>query len=756
MLNIIIYAYELSSIISKVKYENTKPCINISSEEIIIKIIKNLEISNAKYIIILQEKYANQFRIALKKIQTELNAEFILTDSIVKYAYCTTLKIKDDDELLLVNSNQIINLNLNDFINNAKKLRLDGSFITIKDLNNNSRLSLNKIKNKLVNIIIQKQIINENIDIDIYYFKNAKYFTKNAIDIIKTNNKISDKLLIISIFNHLMKENKNIKSYKIQKTEYIALKTSKDLNQYLKLDRFIIEKYINNYEFNLLNTYILSKLLNKQASFDFLKYAFLSAQFKLFFQIYNIINNTSYILTIDCLKSDGLELLKEFTANNKKQLKILKEYFEYFSNYFNNSINIDKQKIEIDFNDFIIIGCYILKTSNNNLKAECVKNIVPFLKKANTLFTQVLSIVLIEYFILRNEEEKEKFFGDVISYGNFINILLQDNYQKSYLKFIQYNELTSRYYTQKYKYLRKKRYAVCLYGMLRGDGWIKSIEKIIADISKYFEADFFLFAWDECQIWANCSPWINWANRFFIPQVFQKIPKCIASTKDFKTLLPLTSECFLKNDIKRKITKEEINNLLINNPKIKLSNFEKQPNHIKKLFVANLYYGQLASFNLLKKYEKQSNIEYDIVMLCRNDLEIININMDIVNQLKVGEISDEQQYYGLGSTHLLGHRSAINEYVKFYEDFMHNHICSQDFNYGNHHNLLMYSQIKKIKYKPKALKDSLFFRNIIFNLKLPHFNKYLEQDLNNSNINIEEKEQINSFFKLLSKYYDFS
>ncbi|MBZ7982780.1 glycosyltransferase family 2 protein [Campylobacter sp. RM12640] len=237
MLNIVIPAAGLGSRFSKVGYENPKPFIDVAGEEMIVRVIKNLAISKAKYIVILQKKHADKFKNTLEKIKKDFNVKFVLVDGLTEGTACTVLEaadlLKDNDELLIANSDQIVDFDLASFINDANKRNLDGSILTFEDLEKNPKWSFVEIENGLVLKVREKEPISTHASVGIYYFKKSKYFKTATINMINANDRVNNEFYTAPTYNYLIQEGKRIGIFKINKEQMHGIGTPEDLNYYL-------------------------------------------------------------------------------------------------------------------------------------------------------------------------------------------------------------------------------------------------------------------------------------------------------------------------------------------------------------------------------------------------------------------------------------------------------------------------------------------------------------------------------------------
>ena len=83
--------------------------------------------------------------------------------------------------MLIANSDQIVDMNIADYINDSDNRNLDGSVLCFED--NDTKWSYAKLDGKgLITEIREKEVISEHATVGIYYFKKGSDFVENAID----------------------------------------------------------------------------------------------------------------------------------------------------------------------------------------------------------------------------------------------------------------------------------------------------------------------------------------------------------------------------------------------------------------------------------------------------------------------------------------------------------------------------------------------------------------------------------------------
>ena len=121
----------------KAGYKKPKPFIDVDGISMIERVLQNLTYPNARYILIGRKDHFEKEAVTVKKIEEDYNITFISIDKLTEGAACTILHarkyINNDVPLLIANSDQIIDINIAEFIDDCNKRKLDGSILTFID-----------------------------------------------------------------------------------------------------------------------------------------------------------------------------------------------------------------------------------------------------------------------------------------------------------------------------------------------------------------------------------------------------------------------------------------------------------------------------------------------------------------------------------------------------------------------------------------------------------------------------------------------
>ena len=124
-INIVIPMAGAGSRFAKAGYEKPKPFIDVMGKPMIVRVMENLAVPNAHYILIARKEHLQREPELVKEITSRFNATFIPIDKLTEGAACTILYarkyINNDTPLLTANSDQIVDFDLLSYVEDCSK-----------------------------------------------------------------------------------------------------------------------------------------------------------------------------------------------------------------------------------------------------------------------------------------------------------------------------------------------------------------------------------------------------------------------------------------------------------------------------------------------------------------------------------------------------------------------------------------------------------------------------------------------------------
>ena len=221
-------------------YTKPKPFIDVFNTTMIECVMENLSMKrhNTRFILIARKEHLEREKNIVRKITNNYNVKFISIDSLTEGTACTVLHarkyINNNLPLIIANSDQIVDINIDIFVEDCLRRKLDGSILTFFDKHKDSKWSFAKTNsNNLVTQVKEKEAISNHATVGIYFFSKGHYFVDSAIDMIINNDRVGNEFYTCPVYNYLIKEDKDIGIFDIDPIQMHGLGTPEDLNRFL-------------------------------------------------------------------------------------------------------------------------------------------------------------------------------------------------------------------------------------------------------------------------------------------------------------------------------------------------------------------------------------------------------------------------------------------------------------------------------------------------------------------------------------------
>ncbi len=240
MINVVIPMAGQGSRFMNAGFDKPKPFINVNGKPMIERVLENLKINNARYILIGRAEHIQKEIELVNEIKKKYNAVFIEIDNLTEGTACTVLYarklINNDYPLLIANSDQIIDIKIQSFIDDAISRNLAGSILTFVDSELNPKWSFAKLNEEnLVVEVKEKEAISNFATVGIYFFSKGSDFVNSAIDMIIDNNRVNNEFYTCPVYNYQIYNGARIGIFNIEPNKMHGIGTPEDLDQYLKL-----------------------------------------------------------------------------------------------------------------------------------------------------------------------------------------------------------------------------------------------------------------------------------------------------------------------------------------------------------------------------------------------------------------------------------------------------------------------------------------------------------------------------------------
>ena len=235
-MNILIPMAGEGSRFSKEGYTFPKPLIDVYGKPMIQCVVENLDF-DAHYIFLVRKDHLQKYEMkSLLNVITNGNASIVEVDQLTEGAACTALlareHIDNDEELLIANSDQVVEYRKENFIMMTKMTCLDGVIFSFNAVH--PKWSFAKVNSRgYITQVAEKNPISDIATCGIYWYRCGSDFVKCADQMIENNERVNGEFYVAPAYNEMIKEGKMIAPFYVHKMH--GLGTPEDLRKYLKI-----------------------------------------------------------------------------------------------------------------------------------------------------------------------------------------------------------------------------------------------------------------------------------------------------------------------------------------------------------------------------------------------------------------------------------------------------------------------------------------------------------------------------------------
>lgn len=222
---------------AKEGYTFPKPLIDVNGKPMIQVVAENLDF-DATYIFLVRKEHLQKYSGLKTTLDRITNGKFkiVEVDGLTEGAACTTLLAKDlindDEELLIANSDQVIEYSAENF-KLLKSLTLaDGIIFTFNALH--PKWSFVRVNSRgVITELQEKNPISNIATCGIYWYRRGSEYVKYAEQMIQKNVRVNGEFYVAPVYNEYIADGKMLIPFYVSKMHGIG--TPEDLNSYLKM-----------------------------------------------------------------------------------------------------------------------------------------------------------------------------------------------------------------------------------------------------------------------------------------------------------------------------------------------------------------------------------------------------------------------------------------------------------------------------------------------------------------------------------------
>jgi len=242
MLNIVIPMAGLGSRFSKQGYKTPKPLIQLNGKHMIEGVIENLTPNTPhRFIFICQKMHLDEYKIEEKIIEKAPGSIIIPIQEHTQGAACTVLIASDyidnEDELMIANSDQWIDFDINHYLEDLSARNLDALIMTMRA--SDPKWSYVRLDDSNYVIeAVEKEVVSNEATVGIYNFRKGSDFCRAASKMITSNKLVNGEFYVAPVYNELVNEDYKIGIRNIgsENNGMYGIGTPEDLKNFLDLD----------------------------------------------------------------------------------------------------------------------------------------------------------------------------------------------------------------------------------------------------------------------------------------------------------------------------------------------------------------------------------------------------------------------------------------------------------------------------------------------------------------------------------------
>jgi NDP-sugar pyrophosphorylase family protein len=215
-------------------YTFPKPLIEVNGKPMIQNVVENLDF-NAEYIFLVRDEHIKKYKGLQDTLNRITNGQCVIVevDKLTEGAACTALLAKeyinDDDDLLIANSDQVIEYSLNNFNMIKEMTDVDAIVYTFEAVH--PKWSFVKTNSRGVVIeVAEKRPISNIATCGIYWYRKGSDFIKYAEQMIEKDIRVNNEFYIAPVYNELIQDGKTLIPFFVHKMHGIG--TPEDLLRY--------------------------------------------------------------------------------------------------------------------------------------------------------------------------------------------------------------------------------------------------------------------------------------------------------------------------------------------------------------------------------------------------------------------------------------------------------------------------------------------------------------------------------------------
>ena len=241
MLSIVIPMAGAGSRFASAGYTDPKPLVRVHGVPMIRLVIDNLTPKEEhQFIFICQQAHLRAYGLGEKLRRWAPGCAVVPLQGLTEGAACTVLRAKslidNDDELMIANSDQYVDVDINDYLAAMRVRKLDGQIMTMK-ANDPKWSFIGRSDLGYVSMVVEKAVISDEATTGIYNFKHGRDFVAAAESMIRNELRVNGEFYVAPAYNLLIRKGVKVGYFNIgsEGRGMYGLGTPDDLTKFVAL-----------------------------------------------------------------------------------------------------------------------------------------------------------------------------------------------------------------------------------------------------------------------------------------------------------------------------------------------------------------------------------------------------------------------------------------------------------------------------------------------------------------------------------------
>ncbi|MFV0244056.1 MAG: glycosyltransferase family 2 protein [Qingshengfaniella sp.] len=235
--NVLIPAAGAGSRFAKAHWKKPKPFIDVGGKPMLSHVIDNVCPPGAKASLLLRRDH-----IAAERGMTQgfekAGVTIVPVDKLTEGTACTVLLARDifdnDQPMMVANSDQLVDFDVTDFVEDCLRRGLDGSIVVFRDPTRDPKWSFARVDGQgLVTEVAEKNPISDLATVGLYLFARGRDFVGAAVDMIAANERVNGEFYTCPVYNYMIAKGARIGVYEVPMDAMHGLGTPDDLMVFL-------------------------------------------------------------------------------------------------------------------------------------------------------------------------------------------------------------------------------------------------------------------------------------------------------------------------------------------------------------------------------------------------------------------------------------------------------------------------------------------------------------------------------------------